>query len=257
MKQALITGAADGIGQALARRLAQVGYAITGLDVDAARAGQTQAELAQAGATVSFIITDLAVEAEIERTLDTLEAGPPFDLVIHNAGISAVGRFAPSDLARQKLVTQINLVAPLLLTAGLLRRQKVRPGGNLIFISSLSYFAGYPGAAVYAASKDGLAAYARSLSVSLAPQQIQVLTVFPGPTRTAHARRYSPDNSREARRMPPEQLAEQIFRAVQARRRVLVPGFGNRFFAWLGHYFPRLAELAMRKIILEKLDQKR
>jgi len=255
MKQALITGAADGIGRALARRLAQAGYAITGLDVDAERAGQTQAELTQAGATASFMIIDLADEAEIEQALQRLAAGPPFDLVIHNAGISAVGRFAGSDLARQWLVTQINLVAPLRLTAGLLRRQKVRAGGSLVFISSLSYFAGYPGAAVYAASKDGLAAYARSLSVSLAPQQIQVLTVFPGPTRTAHARRYSPDNRREDGRMPPEAVAEAIFRAEQAGKSRLIPGGQNKLMGLAGHLFPGLLELGMKKMILEKLEK--
>jgi hypothetical protein len=43
------------------------------------------------------------------------------------------------------------------------------------------------------------------------------MTVFPGPTRTAHARRYSPDNSREEKRMVPEELAERIFRGVEKK----------------------------------------
>jgi len=255
MKQCAITGAADGIGRALAHRFSQAGYAIIGLDVDVTRAEQTQAELTQAGGQASFIIANLAVETEVEGIINRLAEGPAIDVLIHNAGISAVGRFAASDLARQHAVLQLNLLAPMLLTAGLLGRQRVQGGGSLVFISSLSHFAGYPGAAVYAASKDGLASYARSLSVSLAPPDIQVLTVFPGPTRTAHARRYSPDNSREAKRMPPEELAAKIFRAVQSRQSRLVPGFGNRLFALMGHYFPNLAELAMRKIILDKLDE--
>jgi len=97
-------------------------------------------------------------------------------------------------------VLAVNLTAPLHLTGALLQAGKIAPGGSLVFVSSLSRLLSYPGAAVYAASKDGLASYARSLAVALAPQKMHVLTVYPGPTRTAHARRYSPDNSREARR---------------------------------------------------------
>lgn len=97
----------------------------------------------------------------------------------------------------------------------------------MVFVSSLAHFVSYPGASVYAASKDGLAAYARSLRV--AEPALHVLTVFPGLTRPAHARRYGPDNSREARRMPPEKLAELIYRAVQRRQKVLIPVGG---IAW-------------------------
>jgi len=97
------------------------------------------------------------------------------------------------------------------------------------------------------------ASYARSLAVALAPQGIHVLTVYPGPTRTAHARRYSPDNSREARRMAPDALAAAVMRAVQRRRRVLVPGLGNQLLAVAGRWLPLLGEWAMRKTLWEKL----
>ena len=147
----------------------------------------------------------------------------------------------------------VNLAAPLELTAALLRAGKIAPGGSLVFISSLSRLLSYPGATVYAASKDGLASYARSLAVALAPQGIHVLTVYPGSTRTAHARRYSPDNSREARRMPPEVLASTVVRAVQRRQRVLIPGAGNKLFAAIGRWVPSLAEWVMKKTLWEKL----
>ncbi len=252
-KTCLITGAADGIGRALAYRLAAAGYAIIGIDVDAERAKQTQAALEQEGATVEFIIANLASEAGINDLLDRLSDRQPIDLLIHNAGINAVGAFGKIELARQRAVILVNLLAPLLITAGLLREQKIVSGGSLVFISSLSHFASYPGASTYAASKDGLASYARSLSVACSAHNIHVLTVYPGPTRTAHARRYSPDNSREARRMPPEQVADAIFRAVKARQRTLIPGIGNRLFATFGWMFPSLTEWMMRKTLFEKL----
>ena len=140
-----------------------------------------------------------------------------------------------------------------MLTAELLRAERIEPGGTLVFVSSLSRFVAYPGAASYAASKDGLASYARSLSVSLAPKNVNVLTVYPGPTRTEHARRHSPPGSSEAKRMPPAELAARIRRAVEARKRVLIPGAANRVFAALGHVAPGITERALKKAILDKL----
>lgn len=257
MKRCVITGAADGIGRALAHRFAVAGYAIVGIDVDANKANQTRAEMERQQRSISFIIANLTQAHDIERVLTILTAEPAVDVFIHNAGINAVGHFSTLDLASQRRVVDLNLRAPLLLTAGLLRQAKLRSGGSLLFMASLSHYVGYPGAAVYGATKDGLTAYARSLSVSLAGQAIHVLTVFPGPTRTAHARRYSPDNRREARRMPPDQLADQIFRAVQMRQRRLIPSFGHRLTALIGHYFPTLTERLMRKMIFDKLDPHR
>jgi len=249
----LITGAAAGIGKALAQSFAKAGYTITGIDNDAEQAMRTQAELINAGGAARFALADLGQQTDLDRMLDAIENRPPINVLIHNAGINAIGPFALSDLARQRAVIEVNLTAPLVLTATLLRQEQLIPGSSLAFISSLSHFVSYPGAAVYAASKDGIAAYARSLALALTPQQMHVLTIFPGPTRTEHARRYSPDNSREGRRMPPEQLAQQILVAVQRRRRTLIPGLGNRVFARFGHWFPHQSEQIMRRIILDKL----
>jgi short-subunit dehydrogenase len=152
-------------------------------------------------------------------------------------------------------VLDVNLRAPLQLTAGLLRAGLLAPGATLVSIASLAVFTGYPGAAVYAASKAGLAAYARSLRVALAGRGLRVLTVYPGPTRTAHARRYSPDNRREHRRMPPERLAGLLAAAVTRGAATLIPGPANRLVAIIGRLAPALTEAAMRWTILDKLPQ--
>jgi len=191
----------------------------------------------------------------VARLVAHLATDKPIDCLIHCAGISAVGRFARTAMAEQGRVLDLNLRAPLLLTGGLLARQALAPGGTLVFIASLSCFTGYPGAAAYAASKDGVAAFARSLRVGLAASGLHVLTVYPGPTRTAHARRYSPDNRREARRMPPEVLAVRVLAAVRARQGILIPGLGNRLFALIGTVAPGLAESVMRKTVFEPLDR--
>ncbi len=249
----LITGAADGIGRALALRYAQAGCHIVGIDIDAAKAAETRAEIEMQGGQASFILGDLSSHAGLETVLPQLAEFAPFSCVIHNAGISAVGRFEAVPLDKQLAVLRLNLHAPLWITAELFRQNWLTPKANFVFLSSLSYFASYPGAAVYAASKDGLANYARSLQAAW--RNGCCLTVFPGPVRTAHARRYSPDNSREDGRMPPETVAEAIFRAEQAGKSRLIPGGQNKFMGLAGHLFPGLLELGMKKMILEKLAE--
>ncbi|MCL4861076.1 MAG: SDR family NAD(P)-dependent oxidoreductase [Caldilineaceae bacterium] len=248
-----ITGAADGIGKALAFRFAADGYAIIGVDRDEEGADAVQRALADRGAQAAFLVGDLSRAAECDRLAAALTGGPPLDVLIHNAGISAVGPFVDSDLAAQQAVLSVNLEAPLVLTAAILQRAHLSAHGTIVFLSSLSHFVSYPGAAVYAASKDGLAAYARSVAVALSPAGIHVLSVFPGPTRTAHARRYSPDNRREARRMAPDLLASQIFNAIRLRRKRLIPGWGARLAAIGAQVAPRIFEALMRRAIFDKI----
>ncbi|MDE2830818.1 MAG: SDR family NAD(P)-dependent oxidoreductase [Gemmatimonadota bacterium] len=247
MKHAVITGAAHGIGKALAHRFAQAGYAITGVDIDAAGAAIVEREL-----DARFVIADLRSEADIARVLPEL-LQKPIDVLIHNAGINAVGRFSEISIETQEQLIAVNLYAPMRLTAALLKTDLIAKGASIVFISSLSHYTSYPGAATYAATKSGLASYARSLSIALAPQNIHIMTVFPGPTRTAHARRHSPHNTREEKRMPPEKLAHHIFRGTKKKKHLIIPGATNRMLALLGKYCPPLMAYAMRKVILEKL----
>ncbi|MCZ6598000.1 MAG: SDR family NAD(P)-dependent oxidoreductase [Planctomycetota bacterium] len=253
MIRCAITGAADGIGRALALRFGRAGFQVHGVDVDAERSERTRGELEALGVSASFTVADLGTEDGLTRAAEGLAGERPLDVLIHNAGINAVGRFAEADLDLQRTLLRINLLAPMVLTAGLLAGERIARGGTIVFLSSLSHFVGYPGAAAYAASKDGLASYARSLRVALAPRDVNVLTVYPGPTRTEHARRHSPPGASEAKRMPPEELADRIYKAVRARRRTLIPGAANRLFAVLGHVAPGVTERALRKAIFEKL----
>jgi len=253
-RRCAVTGGAQGIGRALAERFARAGFALTLIDVERSAGEAAQAELARHGTAVELLHADLAQAGDVEHLLAALAQRPPFELFVHNAGINAVGRFGALAWEEQRRVLELDLVAPLVLTGGLLRAQRLAAGGAFVCVSSLSRFISYPGASAYAASKDGLAHFARSLRAALAPHGQHVLTVYPGPTRTAHAHRHSPDNSREAQRMAPEDLAERVYRALARRRSVSVPGLGNQLMAIFGHLAPRIAERAMKRTIFDKLE---
>jgi short-subunit dehydrogenase len=232
-RHAVVTGAAQGIGCALAQTLMAQGYTVTGLDIVATEPWVWAVDLTNADA--------------LDRCLLRLRAGPPVDLLIHNAGINGTGPFAFIAARQHEQIVRLNLLAPMHLTQALLQAQQLAPGATVVFVSSLSCFTGYPGASVYAATKDGLASYAASLRAALKPCGMRVLTVYPGPVRTAHAREHSRDNRREHRRMDPLVLAQQICGAVVQRRSHLVPGRVNQVSAWLGWLAPVSTARLMRR----------
>ncbi len=240
-KRCLITGSSKGIGEALARHCRDAGYDVQGVDIEE-------------HASTSTWIHDLSRAEDVDALVNRLKSEPPFDLVIHNAGISCVGRFPSTDIDAQLDVLRVNLEAPIVLSQAMLASDKIASGGSLVYLSSLAHFVGYPSASVYAATKDGLTSYARSLRVALAPKNIHVLSVFPGPVRTEHARRYAPPGSDESRRADPDDIARATVRAISRRRQRLVPGIGTKVFAKAGRWLPGPTGRALKKALLDKFD---
>lgn len=241
----LVTGAAAGLGREIARQLAAEGAHVTAVDrseIDPVEGLEPRQ-------------VDLADREAVDRMLRELGDEPPFDWVIHNAGISATGNFEriPDDAYMRLL--RVNCEAPMLMTAGLIGNAKIASGGRIVFISSLSHFTGYPGGAVYGASKDALAVYAKSIRSTLKRRQIAVMTVFPGPIRTDHASRHAPPDARAERRMEAAVLATIIIRATRRGKSVLYPGLTARMARLLGGLAPSRMTALMRRVIFEKLER--
>jgi cyclic-di-GMP-binding biofilm dispersal mediator protein len=254
---ALVTGAAEGIGRALAIRFAAAGHTVVGVDRNAEGLGETVGLVERRGGTASAVVADLSNLPSFDRLASELEARGPFDAVIHNAGINRFGRFVESDPAEQERIFAVNLVAPILLTRELFARRLINSDARLGFVSSLSHFVGYPGAAVYASTKSGLVAFAEALRWAGKKYGFSTTTIFPGPTRTRQAIENSPDNRREHRRTDPAVLADAIFQAMDERKAILVHGTANRFAAELGRRFPRLTESMMRRALLGGITSSR
>jgi hypothetical protein len=247
-----ITGGADGIGRALALALGR-SWPVVIVDCDQARAEATAGDVHHQGGCATVLVADLLVPAAVAQLAHSVSDDTGLAGLVLNAGINHTGPFSTSRLAAQRQVFDLNLRAPVHLIAAALRRGLAR-GGHLVALSSLSRFVSYPGAAVYAATKDALALIVRSLRPSLAPAGVNTLVVYPGPTRTAHARRYSPNHSREAWRMPPEVVAAHTIAALQARRPSVIPGLTNQLFAAAGVWLPDLVEAHMVRSLYRALS---
>ncbi len=245
-RQALVTGFAGGLGKALTEQLLAEGWTVTGIDIDGKRG-------------LPDGLTAINCDLSERDALDDLLAGDrlkgPFDLVVLNAAVSASGRFENIPLKAHLKLLRLNAEAPMVMSASLASGGGIASGGYLVFVSSLSHVLGYPGAASYAASKDAIAVYAKSIRKPFARRGIKVSCVFPGPMQTDQAEKHSPAGSDAQKRMTPQMAAKIILRNVRANRRVIIPSASAKSLAFLGRLFPAISDRVMRRMLFEKLDR--
>lgn len=180
--RALVTGAAQGIGRGLTRRLLAEGYEVWGLDVDADALDDCANYLpAPDAARFHARRADVADEAEVAAAIAAIaEHGKRLDLLVNNAGISGPfnGPVESLALADWQRVIDVNL------TGGFLMAKHAVPllraaGGSIINIASSRALQSEAHTEAYAASKGGVAALTHALAISLGPN-IRVNAVAPG-----------------------------------------------------------------------------
>jgi NAD(P)-dependent dehydrogenase (short-subunit alcohol dehydrogenase family) len=158
-KRALVTGGSAGLGAACVRWLRAHDFHVVSLDRNPAPSGDT-GQIGDSSPS-HYLHCDLSDRAQLDEALGGIIAEGPFDLLVLNAGISATGRFEAIGLAGPSRCAARQHEAPMVIAARLLEAQALRPGAAMVFVSSLSHFTGYPGAASYGASKDALAVFAK------------------------------------------------------------------------------------------------
>ena len=237
---AVVTGAASGIGEALAVQLADRGSHLVLVDRDAERlsAVADRIRAAHPPLAVATYVVDLADEAATDALGATLAADHPgTTLLVNNAGVALGGRFDQVTLEEFDWVLAINFRAVVRLTAALLPTLKAHPGAHLVNVSSIFGIFAPPGQAAYAASKFAVRGFSESLRHELADDGVGVTVVHPGGIRTriaesarlgsgVDAAEVAEGRAQMARllRIPPEKAAAQIVAAIEARRPRLLIG---------------------------------
>jgi glucose 1-dehydrogenase len=182
-KVAIVTGAASGIGQAIAVRLAREGASVVIDYVGAADApNETQRQIAEAGGKAIAVAADVSNPAQVQDLIDhTLAAFGRLDMVVNNAGVEKKLPFVDYPLDELKKILAVNLVGPFLVSQ-LAARQMIKQGqgGRLINISSVHEDLPMPTNAAYCASKGGLRMLMRTIAVELAKDRITVNNIGPG-----------------------------------------------------------------------------
>lgn len=175
-KVALITGAARGMGLAVAQRLAEEGATVwlNGRDAEALEAAADQ--ITGDARTLPF---DIADEAACVEALERIEAETGLDILVNNAGARDRRTFAQIERADMKRLLEVNLVAPFDLARRAVPLMRVRGYGRIVNITSIASEIAR-GDASYTASKAGLDGVTRSLAAELGPEGITVNAVAPG-----------------------------------------------------------------------------
>ncbi|MGE3994368.1 MAG: SDR family NAD(P)-dependent oxidoreductase [Variibacter sp.] len=170
---AIVTGAAQGIGAATARRLAAEGAQVLLADRDEL----VEKTAADIGASIILDIT--APDAGERLARAALDAFGKIDVLVNNAGIGGSKKLADSDDALLARFIDTNLTSVLRVTRDVLPHL-TRPGGAIVNVSSIFGVVGYPGSTAYAAAKGGVAQITRQLAGDFGPEGIRVNAVAPG-----------------------------------------------------------------------------
>lgn len=251
-KRLLLTGAAGGIGSEVARGLAAGGAELLLVGQNEDRL-QTLAEEIDQCYQLCDLTDAHSREALVERVRDW-SAG--LDGLVHCAGINAFGLHdSQSDAQIEKLIA-VNLVAPIQLTRALM--PLLESGRDPVIVTLGSVFAhiGFPGFALYSASKFGLLGYTEALRRECADGPIRVAWVAPRATRTAMNAGAIDQLNEELKTNydAPETVARAVIKAVSNPVRSRILGFPERCFARINQLFPAIIDgsLARQMPVIRK-----
>lgn len=209
----VVTGAARGIGRAIAEEFVIEGARVVAADIDLPEMEKTAEELRRRGAEILPLEVDVSDEASVARMVKM--AGDKFgaiDVLVNNAGIYPRHKFEETTLEQWERVQSVNVRGCFLCSRAVLPSFKQQGKGKIINLSSVTFWVGQPANLVhYIASKGGVIGFTRSLAHDLGGLNIQVNAISPGGVETEEEKKYA----------TPEQVAAVV--ALQSLKRRVSP----------------------------------
>ncbi len=206
-KIAIVTGAGQGIGKAIAEKLAAEGATVVVTDVNEATAKETADAI---GGGAVGIRTDVTSRESVNAMVEQVKGQfGRIDVLVNNAGWDKASPFVDSDPADWDRVMQINLYGVLNTSKAVLPVMADQGHGSVVNLASDAGRVGSSGEAVYSAAKGGVIAFTKSTAREMARHQVNANCVCPGPTDTALFASMGGDNPK---------LREALTKAIPFRR---------------------------------------
>ncbi len=184
-RTAIVTGAASGIGRAVAELFARDGIAVVCADINEVEAQNVAARLKESGGTALGLAVDVTSEPSVARMVErTIDWTGRIDTAIANAGIMVEGDILSVSLADWQKAISVNATGTFLTAREVLPHLIEGGGGSLVFTASTVGLVGMKGTAAYSASKGAIIALTRQLAADFSEQGVRVNSVAPGAIRT-------------------------------------------------------------------------
>ncbi len=236
----VITGASSGIGRELARCFAAAGHALILTGRDAAALDEIAVELRQAhSVNVTALLAELGTEEGIAALL--LQLGPlseSIDILVNNAGFGLHGNFAEHDVASDRAVTTVHMLAPWRLTKALLPGMIRRQRGAVLNVGSVYSFVPAPWQALYGAAKSWILSFSLALREELRGSGVRVTALCPGTTLSRFRTRSGQSDRPSWYTLTAAEVAHAGYRGLSRDAAVVVPGGYYKFYVLLGRLLP-------------------
>lgn len=235
-KTVLITGASSGIGAALALEFGRRGASVGLLARREEALLEVAAKVEAAGGRALAVAVDVRDAVEVKSAVAKVsERFGRVDVLVANAGKGELTLARAFDIEVVTQVLAVNLLGAMNSVAAVLPGMLERGSGQIVGISSLAAYRGFPGSGAYCASKAALSTFFESLRVELRPSNIYVTTIHPGFIDTPMTRGRN-------RKMPflqdAERAAQLMIRAIETRRRTYAFPWQLAAIARVGRWLP-------------------
>ena len=228
-KTAIVTGATSGIGLGFCKSLAKRGYHLV---MVSSRKKELERichffEKAYPKQHFAVICQDLSCKGAAAKVYHAIKkSGYEIDILVNNAGFGVVGAAEEIAMEREEEMCYVNMITPMQLCKFFLKDMKARRSGKIVNVASTGAFQPGPYTASYFASKAYISSYSRAISHEASKSSVDVVTLYPGTTRTKFFAKTGKKTPVWA--MSPDKVAEIACNAMEKGKKVIVTGRLNQ-----------------------------
>ncbi len=248
----LITGASQGIGEALAEAAAARGARVLAAARNATLLAELASRVRSHGGVIETMQADITSAADRQHLLDAAQQHfGGLDILVNNAGIGATGHFADVSPDRLRKIFEVNFFGLTETTRAFLPMLRAGQRPAIVNISSIAGKRGIPARSEYSASKFAVQGFSEALRAELAKDGIDVLLVCPGLTQTNFSQNMIEQKALvpldHMRGMTPAEVAEHTLRAIEKGRNETILTFKGKLIVLVSRFLPWFADFFTKR----------